>query len=86
MIIAQQSSEMAIASYLSDPSTGGNRLMDIVCERENMCRALQRVRSNKWLDYEAPTVNSLETVEEPENPCPRTCEAGHISSSSSHNG
>ena len=32
MIIAQQSAEMAIASYLTDPSTGGNRLMEIICE------------------------------------------------------
>lgn len=47
MIIAQQSSEMAIASYLSDPSTGGKQLMEIICERENMGRALQRVRSNR---------------------------------------
>ncbi len=55
MIIAQQSSEMAIASYLSDPSTGGNRLMEIICERENMHRALQRVRSNKG----APGVDGM---------------------------
>jgi len=42
MIITQQLSEMTIASYLTDPSTGGNRLMEIICERENICRALQR--------------------------------------------
>ena len=47
MIIAQQSAEMAIASYLTDPSTGGNRLMEIIFERENMHRALKRVRSNR---------------------------------------
>jgi RNA-directed DNA polymerase len=47
MIIAQQSAEMAIASYLTDPSTGGNRLMEIICEWGNIRRALQRVRSNK---------------------------------------
>ena len=47
MIIAQQSSEMAIASYLTDPSTGVNRLMEIILERENMSRALQQVRANK---------------------------------------
>ena len=40
MIITQQSSEMTIASYLTDPSTGGNRLMEIICERENIRRAL----------------------------------------------
>jgi hypothetical protein len=55
MIIAQQSSEMAIASYLSDPSTGGSKLMEIICERENMRRALKRVRSNKG----APGVDSM---------------------------
>jgi len=42
MIIMQQSSEMTIASYLTDPSTGGNRLMEIICEWENIRRALQR--------------------------------------------
>jgi hypothetical protein len=42
MIITQQSSEMTIASYLTDPSTGGNQLMEIICEWENICRALQR--------------------------------------------
>jgi hypothetical protein len=47
MIIAQQSAEMSIASYLSDPSTGGNRLMEIILERENMRRTLKKVRSNK---------------------------------------
>ena len=55
MIIAQQSSEMTIASYLSDPLTGGNRLMEIICERENINRALQRVRSNKG----APGVDGM---------------------------
>ncbi len=47
MIIAQQLAEMSIASYLTDPSTGGNRLMEIILERENMRRALRQVRSNK---------------------------------------
>jgi RNA-directed DNA polymerase len=55
MIIAQQSPEMTIASYLSDPSTGGKQLMEIICERENMRRALQRVRSNKG----APGVDGM---------------------------
>ena len=55
MIIAQQSSEMAIASYLTDPSTGGNQLMEIICERENIRRALQRVRGNKG----APGVDGM---------------------------
>ena len=55
MIIAQQSSEMSIAAYLSDPSTGGSKLMEIICERENMHRALKRVRSNKG----APGVDGM---------------------------
>ena len=55
MIIAQQSAEMAIASYLTDPSTGANRLMEIILERENMHRALKRVRSNKG----APGVDGM---------------------------
>lgn len=55
MIIAQQSTEMAIASYLTDPSTGGSQLMEIICERENMRRALQRVRSNQG----APGVDGM---------------------------
>jgi RNA-directed DNA polymerase len=55
MIIAQQSAEMSIASYLTDPSTGGSRLMEIILERENMRRALQKVRSNKG----APGVDGM---------------------------
>jgi len=55
MIIAQQSTEMAIASYLTDPSTGATRLMEIILERENMSRALQQVRANKG----APGVDGM---------------------------
>ncbi|MFO8163784.1 MAG: group II intron reverse transcriptase/maturase [Desulfatiglandales bacterium] len=47
MIIGQQTTEMAIASYLTDPSTGASRLIEIILERENMSRALQQVRANK---------------------------------------
>jgi len=60
MIIAQQSTEMAIASYLTDPSTGANRLMEIILERENMSRALQQVRANKGAPgVDGMTVNQL---------------------------
>jgi RNA-directed DNA polymerase len=55
MIIAQQSTEMTIASYLTNPSTGANRLMEIILERENMSRALQQVRANKG----APGVDGM---------------------------
>lgn len=55
MIIGQQSTEMAIASYLTDPSTGADRLMEIILERENMSRALQQVRANKG----APGVDGM---------------------------
>lgn len=55
MIIAQQTAEMTIASYLTNPSTGGNRLMEIILERENMKQALQQVRSNKG----APGVDGM---------------------------
>ena len=55
MIIAQQPAEMAIASYLTDPSKGGNRLMEIILERENMARALKQVRANKG----APGVDGM---------------------------
>ncbi len=40
------SSEMYIASYLSKSPTGRDRLMESILERENMRKALQRVKSN----------------------------------------
>lgn len=55
MIIAQQAAEMTIASYLTDPSTGGSKLMEIICEPENIRRAQKRVRSNKG----APGVDGM---------------------------
>jgi RNA-directed DNA polymerase len=41
------SSEMAIASYLTETPAGKDRLMEIICERQNLRRALSRVRANK---------------------------------------
>lgn len=55
MIIAHQPAEMAIASYLSDPSAGGSKLMDIICEHENIQLAMKRVRTNKG----APGVDGM---------------------------
>jgi len=60
MIIGQQTAEMTIASYLTNPSTGGNRLMEIILERENMGLALQQVRSNGGAPgVDGMTVNQL---------------------------
>lgn len=60
MIIAQQSAEMGIASYLSDPSAGGSKLMEIICERENMQLALKQVRANKGVHgVDGMTVDQL---------------------------
>ena len=42
-----RSSEMAIATYLTETPAGRDRLMEMICERQNMQRALQRVRANK---------------------------------------
>lgn len=41
------SSERAIASYLTETPAGKDRLMEIICEQQNLRRALQRVRANK---------------------------------------
>ena len=53
------SSEMYIASYLSESLTGRIRLLESILERKNMQRALQRVKSNKG----APGVDKM-TVEQ----------------------
>ena len=42
-----RSSEMAIATYLTETPAGRDRLMETICERQNMRSALQRVRANK---------------------------------------
>ena len=36
-----------IAARLSKAPTGEDRLMEMICERENMLKALKRVESNK---------------------------------------
>jgi RNA-directed DNA polymerase len=41
------SSERAIAAYLTETPAGKDRLMEIICERQNLRRALQRVRANQ---------------------------------------
>lgn len=53
------SSEMYIASHLSESPTGRIRLMESILERENMRIALQRVKSNKG----APGIDKM-TVEQ----------------------
>ena len=53
------SSEMYIASHLSESPTGRIRLLESILERENMRRALQRVKSNKG----APGIDKM-TVEQ----------------------
>ena len=47
IIIRDFSSEMYIASHLSESPTGKNRLLESILERENMRLALQRVKANK---------------------------------------
>ncbi len=60
MIIAQQPAEMTIASYLTDPLTGGNQLMEIILDPVTMKRALKQVRANKGAPgVDGMTVNQL---------------------------
>ena len=54
-----RSSEAFIAERLTESPTGQIRLMESVCERENMRRALRQVRKNKG----APGIDGM-TVEE----------------------
>jgi RNA-directed DNA polymerase len=54
-----RSSEAFIAERLTESPTGQIRLMESVCERQNMQRALRRVRKNKG----APGIDGM-TVEE----------------------
>jgi len=52
-------SEMPITSWLSEDPTGSSQLMEMVCERQNMRRALHRVLRNKG----APGIDGM-TVEQ----------------------
>lgn len=54
-----RSSEALIAEWLAESPTGAIRLMEMICERQNMERALRQVRSNKG----APGVDGM-TVDE----------------------
>ena len=54
-----RSSEASIAERLAESPTGEIRLMESICERQNMNRALKRVRENKG----APGIDGM-TVEE----------------------
>ena len=48
-----------IAARLSNRPTGEDRLMEMICERENMLKALKRVESNKG----APGVDGMKTTQ-----------------------
>ncbi len=48
-----------IAARLSKSPTGEDRLMEMICERENMLKALKRVESNKG----APGVDGMKTTQ-----------------------
>ncbi len=48
------SSETLIASRLSESPTGEVRLMESICEWDNMRRALQRVRSDTCMGRHGP--------------------------------
>jgi len=48
-----------IATRLSEGPTGEDRLMEMICERENMLEALKRVESNKG----APGVDGMKTTQ-----------------------
>ena len=48
-----------IAARLSEGPTGEDRLMEMICERENMLKALKRVESNAG----APGVDKMKTTQ-----------------------
>jgi len=54
-----RTSDEFIATRLSESPTGEDRLMEMICERENMLKALKRVESNKG----APGVDGMKTTQ-----------------------
>lgn len=54
-----RTSDEFIATRLSESPTGKDRLMEMICERENMLKALKRVESNKG----APGVDGMKTTQ-----------------------
>ena len=48
-----------IAARLSNSPTGEDRLMEMICERENMLKALKQVESNKG----APGVDGMKSTQ-----------------------
>ena len=54
-----RSSEEFIAAQLSKDPAGEDRLMEMICERENMLKALKRVESNKG----SPGVDGMKTTQ-----------------------
>lgn len=54
-----RTSDEFIATRLSESPTGEDRLMEMICERENTLKALKRVESNKG----APGVDGMKTTQ-----------------------
>ena len=55
MVIMQQSSEITVASVITEHPAEGSRLMETILERGNMFKALKRVRDNKG----APGIDNM---------------------------
>jgi len=56
---SDSSADEFIAAKLSKGPTGEDRLMEMICERENMLKAIKRVESNKG----APGVDGMKTTQ-----------------------
>ncbi|MBU8922938.1 MAG: group II intron reverse transcriptase/maturase [Bacteroidales bacterium] len=61
MVIAQQRSEIAVASFATEHPTESSHLMEMILERGNMLRALKRVCRNKG----APGVDGMRVTQLP---------------------